>query len=108
MDITAFSLRLSQLRLLRGISARKMSLDLGKSNNYINTIENQKAYPTIEMFFKICDYLDVHPSEFFDPLNSDPYQERALLSMIHNLEPDLQDSVIGLIKQMSDHTNFTK
>jgi transcriptional regulator with XRE-family HTH domain len=43
-----------------------MSHDLGMSENYIFNIESDYAYPTMTIFFAICEYLDVTPKEFFD------------------------------------------
>ena len=60
-----FALRLSELRNNLGVSARKMSIDLGYNIAYINNIENGRAFPKMEVFFEICDYLGVSPSEFF-------------------------------------------
>lgn len=46
----SFSTRLAQLRTDEEISAREMSLDLGQNPSYINRIENQKAYPSMQVF----------------------------------------------------------
>ena len=61
-----FSRRLRQLRAEKGVSQGKMSLDLGMTENYIYNIENDYAYPTMTVFFAICEYLDITPKEFFD------------------------------------------
>lgn len=60
-----FMERLTQLRMLQKISSRKMSLDLGQNEGYVNKIENGKILPPMDIFFRICDYLDVKPAEFF-------------------------------------------
>ena len=46
-----FPRRLAQLRGLKGVSARDMSLSIGQNPGYINTIENGKAFPTMQSFF---------------------------------------------------------
>lgn len=56
---------LTSLRLSKGISAREMSLSLGQSSDYINDIENGKSYPSMQMFFLICDYLNITPIDYF-------------------------------------------
>ncbi len=66
MDIEWFSRRLFELRSEKDVSARDMSLSLGQSESYINKIENQKALPSMNMFFYICEYLNVTPGEFFN------------------------------------------
>ena len=54
-----FSLRLAELRMQKGVSARDMSLSIGQSENYINKIENRKSLPSMHAFFFICEYLGV-------------------------------------------------
>lgn len=60
-----FAQRLFELRNAKNVSARDMSLSLGQSESYINKIENQKALPSMSMFFYMCEYLGVTPEEFF-------------------------------------------
>ena len=63
-----FSRRLAQLRAQKGVSAREMSLAIGQNSSYINRIENQRAFPSMQGFFYICEYLGVTPGAFFaDP-----------------------------------------
>ena len=61
-----FSLRLAKLREEKGVSARDMSLSMGQNPGYINSIENNKTFPSMSNFFEICDYLNITPMEFFD------------------------------------------
>ena len=58
--------RLSFLRTQKGISEYKMSLDLGHSKSYIQSISNGRALPSLSEFLYICDYPCVTPIEFFD------------------------------------------
>lgn len=45
-----------------------MSLAIGQNSSYINRIENQRAFPSMQGFFYICEYLGVTPGAFFaDP-----------------------------------------
>ena len=64
MELKEFSLRLSQLRVNKGVSAREMSLDIGQSQSYINNIETGVNFPSMTVFFYICEYLDITPMEF--------------------------------------------
>ena len=58
--------RITQLRIRKEISEYKMSLDLGHSKSYIQSIANGRALPSMSEFLYICDYLGVTPQEFFD------------------------------------------
>lgn len=93
-----FARRLSQLRINRGISARDMSLSLGQNHGYINTIENGKAYPTMENFFAICDYLHVSPREFFDMDTENPEKIRILTEMLKQLDERQIDSITAIVE----------
>lgn len=53
--------RLSKLRSQKNVSARDMSLSIGQSENYINSIENKRMLPSMMGFFYICEYFGIHP-----------------------------------------------
>lgn len=42
-----------------------MSLSLGQSESYINRIENKQMFPSMNVFFYICEYFGITPREFF-------------------------------------------
>ncbi len=88
MEQKDFSLRLSQLRLQKGVSARDMSLSIGQSPGYINNIEVGVNFPSMTVFFYICEYLDITPSEFFDTDSKSPTKERELIDAVKGLKPD--------------------
>ena len=67
-----FASRLTSLREQKKVSAREMSLDLGQNGSYINRIENRKAFPSMQCFFYICDYLQISPAAFFDDTTKAP------------------------------------
>ena len=79
----AFSQRLSQLRLEKGVSARDMSLSLGQCDSYINRIENQRTFPSMTVFFYICDYFGITPKEFFEFEDNSSLE---LIELINNLK----------------------
>ena len=66
MDVAEFRERLTQLRMSKDYSARNMSINLGKSTNYIQDIESGKSLPSLPAFFDICEYLEISPAQFFD------------------------------------------
>ena len=66
MEKEQFSKRLVELRINKGVSAHDMSLSIGQSAGYINNIENGVNFPSMAVFFYICEYLGVTPMEFFD------------------------------------------
>lgn len=94
----SFSTRLAQLRTDEEISAREMSLDLDQNPSYINRIENQKAYPSMQVFFYICDYLKITPGDFFNQHMSYPKEINELVKILQNLNSEQ----LKLIKQIAE------
>lgn len=66
MNEKIFADRLRSLRNERGISAREMSLALGQNETYINKLETNQRSISMQMFFNLCDFLNITPSEFFN------------------------------------------
>lgn len=91
-----FCKRISQLRNKKGVSARDMSLTLGQSESYINKIENGKAFPSMQVFFFICDYFNITPKEFFDEEISNPILIHEVLKDLNMLD----DKQIGNIHEI--------
>lgn len=81
-----FRKRLAQLRIAKGVSARDMSLSLGQSESYINKIENGKAFPSMQIFFYICEFLSVSPEEFFSRETQYPAQLQLIMADLKSLD----------------------
>ena len=79
--------RITELRMKKDVSEYKMSYDLGHSRNYIRSITSGVAMPKMSQFYRICEYLEVTPQEFFDP-------------DLHN--PSLLNQATQLLKQLND------
>lgn len=101
-----FSKRLVQLRMLKGVSARDMSLSLGQNPGYINSIENNKTFPSMTSFFEICDYLHITPMEFFDLDAEHPEKIRTLTEQLKHLDAAQLDSIIRIVNGLAaNHTH---
>lgn len=98
MEKEEFIKRLVELRMNKGVSARDMSLSIGQSPSYINNIENGINYPSMTVFFYICEYFGISPKEFFDTGSADPVKERELLELVRGLNTEQLDSLIVLAK----------
>ena len=96
MEREMFVKRLIQLRMQRGVSARDMSLSLGQSPNYINSIENGDGYPSMSSFFYICDYFGITPQQFFDVGVSYPEKVNRLVETAKALPEEQLDHLIAL------------
>lgn len=93
--------RLTQLRMQKNVSARDMSLSLGQANNYINSIENRKALPSMQSFFYICEYLGVTPQEFFDEGNACPVRLRELMDEAKRLDDNALGHLLALMRELN-------
>ena len=98
MEKQEFIKRMVGLRMNKGVSARDMSLSLGQSSSYINNIENGINYPSMTVFFYICEYFGISPKEFFDTESADPVKERELLEAVRGLNTEQLNSLILLAK----------
>lgn len=58
--------RISALRIEKGVSEYKMSLDLGHSKGYIQSISSGRALPSMNEFLYMCEYFEITPVEFFE------------------------------------------
>ena len=96
-----FSDRITELRIKKNVSAREMSLALGQNESYINRIENQKSFPSMQVFFYICEYLNVTPKEFFsekeDAVESAP---DTLRENFDKLTPYQNNLISSLVKEL--------
>ncbi|MBQ7920783.1 MAG: helix-turn-helix transcriptional regulator [Lachnospiraceae bacterium] len=96
----AFCKRLAQLRMLKGVSARDMSLSIGQNAGYINNIENGKALPSMANFFYICDYLEITPMDFFDFESSRPKEAATLYSSLNKLSDSQFNNIREIITDL--------
>ena len=99
MDGLMFAERLTELRLVKGVSARDMSLALKQNHNYINSIERNKNLPSMKNFFAICDYLGITPGEFFAVDVKAPDRVKKLIDLVETLPANDIDLLINLVKE---------
>ena len=57
--------RMRFFRKLKGVSAKQMSLDIGRGETYISKIENGQTLPSLEAFADIVRYIGISCHFFF-------------------------------------------
>ena len=92
--------RIAHLRSGINVSARDMSLSIGQSPNYINTIENGKSLPSMSVFLYICEFLKVSPEEFFDEGNPEPTVYKETAESLKGLNREQLELIEGIAEQM--------
>ena len=100
MEQSEFIKRLVELRMNKGVSARDMSLSLGQSPSYINNIENGVNFPSMTVFFYICDYFGITPKDFFDTETQNPTKATELLETVKGLSTEQMDNLISIAKNL--------
>ncbi|MCL2248086.1 MAG: helix-turn-helix domain-containing protein [Oscillospiraceae bacterium] len=114
MDKNEFGQQLAKARMAKGVTARKMSLDLDMNPSYIGRIENGHFKPSLDMLLKIQDYLQVSLDGFLDNDTASPLKvaektvtyarltsDAELLEKYHKLSDENKHLVVVLIDGLS-------
>jgi len=102
--------KITALRMRCGLSARKLSLSLNKSDNYITLLENRRSFlPPLETLFEIIYLCESTPQEFFaDPNIVAFYSDKdmveflngnkELLNLWKDASPEKKAAAISVLK----------
>ncbi len=93
--------RITELRIQKNVSEYKMSLDLGHSKSYMQSISSGRALPSMIEFLNICEYFDITPFEFFDTNQN----EVLILKELNNEAKKLKKEDINLLIQLAKKIN---
>ena len=94
--------RLTKLSLEKSVSQREMSLSMGQSEGYTTKIEGKASFPSITVFFYICEYFSIIPRDFFDDgLKKPALLQEAIDGLKELSEYDLA-LILGNIKRLRD------
>lgn len=110
MNIKEVILRISQIRSNANLSARKLSLDIGKNSAYISRLESSddSFEPSVSALLEIIDACGITPAQFFydkvDEYKSDMElldllkTDKDLLALIKNADKNKKQAIIDLLK----------
>lgn len=70
MKFEEFGMNLAKARINANLSAYELSLRIGKDASYIYKVENGKINISLKMILKICEVLQIEPSELFDSVQT--------------------------------------
>lgn len=68
--------RITELRIQKGVSEHRMSMEMGHARSYIHGIVSGRTLPSMSEFLYMCEYFGITPAQFFDS-----GEKRSLLSM---------------------------
>ncbi len=98
MDKSFIKDRYAKIRSAHKISARKLSLELGQSTEYINQIENGKNMPSVEGLMNFCDYFGMSLGEFFDDQLEYPVEYKNIIKELNKLDSMEVEQIYQLLK----------
>jgi len=90
--------RITKLRVEHNISEYQLSLDLGFSKGYIQAISSGNILPSLTALFKICDYFEITPEQFFSGSNSDTKLLNDLLEALREMTTEEQSALYNFLK----------
>ena len=98
MTIDELILRIGYFINNKNLSARELSLMLGKSKTYINQIESRNFILSLPMLLNIIDALDISCAEFFAENYTNYKQDKEIINLLRNLSAERKNSFIDLMK----------
>lgn len=102
MDMAFIRERITALRIKKNVSEYKMSLDLGHSKSYVQSISSGRAAPSLSEFLYICEYLGVTPKEFFDEQMDAPQSVHRLYQVASALSDADLNVLINTAERLRD------
>ena len=90
--------RYAKIRLAHNISARKLSMELGQSTEYINQIENGRCLPSVEGLLNFCDYFQISVGEFFEERFQYPVQYSKIIEELNQMDEQTVGKIYELLK----------
>ena len=88
IDYIGLGARIKETRLARGYSQRKLAELIGKSDSYVQQIENGRRHPTLDTLNDLCYALDTSPNALLaDSLPENRFGEIPFLSSVTLTRP---------------------
>ncbi len=96
MDKKEVVIRIKQIRDRANLSARELSLRLGKNDCYINKIESLQFDPPINMLMQIIECCNSTPEEFFHRDLLAYQKDKTLIDYFSKLTSRQKDAILNL------------
>ena len=99
MEISELVLRISIIRNRIGLSARELSLRIGKNENYISRLEYKKDFnPSVKTMKDIFDVCGVTEEEFYYSDFEHYKTDKQLLELLHTASEEKKELALKLLK----------
>lgn len=90
--------RITRIRIDHNISEYQLSLDLGFSKGYIQAISSGNIMPSMGALYKICDYFEITPAQFFSGETDDSKLFEDLKNAIREMSVEEQYTLYHFLK----------
>jgi transcriptional regulator with XRE-family HTH domain len=84
----------------KGVSEYRMSTDIGRSKNYVQSITSGRSLPSMSEFLYMCEYLGVTPRDFFDENLRNPALLQEAIDALKLLDSEDISLVLSTIKRL--------
>ena len=101
MDTKYIADRITALRIQKNVSEYQMSLDMGHSPSYIQSISSGRALPSWGEFLYMCEYFGITPEEFFAEENKHPILLNRLTDFAQSLSEENLNLIVALAEKLS-------
>lgn len=101
MDIKEIINRIGIIRTHANLSARALSLAIGKNASYIHLLESNKTTfePSLSALLEIIKVCGVAPAEFFAEDMNAYKQNQNALEFLKTLSPNQKEAIMNLYKK---------
>lgn len=90
--------RITKIRIEHNISEYQLSLDLGFSKGYIQAISSGNIMPSMGALYKICEYFEITPAQFFSGSTKDSKLFDDLVNAIREMSVEEQYTLYHFLK----------
>lgn len=98
MKLDDLIFRIGYFRNKKNLSARELSLRIGKSGTYINQIESKNFTLSLPVLFDIIEALEISFAEFFSDNYTNYQQDKELIDILNCLSVERKKNFIDLMK----------
>lgn len=94
MELKEVIERISLLRVREGLSARELSLRIGKNEAYINRLEYRKNFePSISVINDISEACN-------SSLEEEYKNDKKIINLLRKVKPEIKQSIINILENM--------
>lgn len=98
MDADFIRERITKLRLKKGVSEHRMSMDLGHARSYIHGISSGRTLPSMAEFLSICEYFEITPENFF----YEDSENGVLLTKLYQASKKLSEDDLTFVVNLAE------